>query len=299
MKKSHPPLSFIFIIFCWFYINGYALNLPSNEVSEPPAEGNFALSSSQQPGPFFSFGQNIVGKNQLQLFIIPNYQKSTGKVDQSQLTSSLLYGISDSASLLISVPFALNYHSDLKHSNGLADSGLQFEYDFYDLSTAHYTAAATIVTALTLPTGSYAKSPTTGNGSFSSFLGTTYNQTYVDWLWFVSPAVIINANHNNIHMGTQYLYQMGSGRALASVKDKYILFALLELDGLYAQRNKILGAFDPNSGGNTLLITPSLSFSTPKIIAQLGISLPISQSLNGVQTLNQYALLASFAWTFQ
>lgn len=43
---------------------------------KPPSIGNFSLPSSQQPGPFFSFGQNIVDKHQLIVSYNPSYTYS-------------------------------------------------------------------------------------------------------------------------------------------------------------------------------------------------------------------------------
>lgn len=45
----------------------------SESQNEPPNLGNFALPTSQQPGPFFSFGQSLIDKNQIQFYVSPNY----------------------------------------------------------------------------------------------------------------------------------------------------------------------------------------------------------------------------------
>jgi len=263
---------------------------------QPPNVGLFSLPSSQAPGTFFSFGQNIIDKHQLQITLDPSYIKGD---DQSflLLTPSVLYGLSDSASLYFTVPYALDYRSGNQHAAGIADSNVQFEYAFYQASDAVKTETATVVTGITLPTGSFTKSPATGFGSPTYFLGGTYNRTYVDWLWFVSPGILMLSPHSNIHYGSQYLYQFGTGHTILLIKDKYTFFGLLELDGLYSEKNKVLGQFDPDSGGNLLLLTPSVSLATEKFIVQLGLSLPVSQHLYGNQPSNKYFLAATLAWT--
>ena len=96
---------------------------------QPPNAGLFSLPTSQTPGAFFSFGQNIVDKHQLQISLNPNYTK-TDNQRFLLMTPAVLYGLSDSASLYITVPYALEYRSGDQHASGIADSNIQFEYAF-------------------------------------------------------------------------------------------------------------------------------------------------------------------------
>ncbi|MGL5742906.1 MAG: hypothetical protein ACRCXC_10400 [Legionella sp.] len=88
--------------------------------TKPPNIGNFSLASSQQPGPFFSFGQNIVDKKQLIFAANPSYLYSQ---TQSILegTPSLLDGITDSSSLLLTITLALNYKNGNQNLSGMGD----------------------------------------------------------------------------------------------------------------------------------------------------------------------------------
>ncbi|HHZ4597756.1 TPA: hypothetical protein ACWCZX_002625 [Legionella pneumophila] len=72
---------------------------------------------------------------------------------------------------------------------------------------------------------------------------------------------------------------------------------MIEGDGQYAQRNRINGDIDFNSGGNVVYVTPSLWASSKKLIAQLGVGLPVTQNLYGNQTRNSYVLVANVGWT--
>jgi hypothetical protein len=58
---------------------------------------------------------------------------------------------------------------------------------------------------------------------------------------------------------------------------------MIEFDGTYSERDKIHGITDPNSGGNVLLVTPSIWLSTDQWFVQLGVSVPVVQQLNGQQ----------------
>jgi hypothetical protein len=294
---------------CLIFLNAIVLYLLSLSINakdgstdstlqnQPPSRGNFALGSSQQPGPLVSFGQSIIDKGQLQLFLEPTYLKTRSDTYLAT-TPSILYGLYDVASLYISLPVALNYRSDPDHSSGVSDALYQLEYAFYEGSNAQYTQQATILAYATMPSGSLYKSPPTGTGSPVFFLGTTYNVMFVDWLWFVSPGVYLPTAYNELEQGNQYLYQFGLNRVFASREDKYIFAGMLELNGIYTEKSKLFGQLLPDTGGNVFGITPSLWYSTNKFIAQLGISIPLIQQLNGDQIKSNYLLSANFSWTF-
>jgi hypothetical protein len=74
---------------------------------------------------------------------------------------------------------------------------------------------------------------------------------------------------------------------------------MVEFDGTYSCRNKILGEIDPNSGGNIIYITPSLFISSKKsLVIQFGIGFPVHQHLYGNQNNKENLLEAKIFWTF-
>src|SRR5436190_21033773 len=81
--------------------------LPKNTIDDVPGKpahakqltmGNFALPTSQQPGPLIGFGQNIVEAGDRQFFLYANYLKGQQK-KYVEAVPSFVYGISDTASL--------------------------------------------------------------------------------------------------------------------------------------------------------------------------------------------------------
>ncbi|WP_233588451.1 hypothetical protein [Legionella septentrionalis] len=293
-NKTHHLVFGHFLAALLFTMDVEAISVPA---IKPPSINNFALGESQQPGPFFSFGQNIINKNQLQFFLETNYLSST---TQNLLTvvPAFLYGITDNASILVNIPVAANYSAQDSRSSGIADASIQGEYAFYNANNAKASKQATVVAAISAPTGSLKKNPPTGFGAPSYFLGTTYNEMFVDWWWFASPGVLLIEASDNAHLDTQYWYQTGLGKNLYSASNRYIFSALLELDGQYSEKDKIFGQYDPNSGGNIVYITPSVWFSTQKFTAQLGISIPITQHWNGEQGTTHYYAALLLGWTF-
>lgn len=287
MKDS---LSWFFVVFI------VCLAKTAISSSEPPSIGNFSLPTSQQPGPFISFGQNIINKGQMQWYFTTSRLQGADE-HYLYIQPQWLYGLSDDSSLLLTLPVAADYLSNDQHAFGLADASAQLEYAYHNLATSSYSQTATVVGAITAPTGSVQKNPATGYGVPSYFLGTTFNQTYINWLWYASAGGSWIQPKASYQQGAQYVYQTGLARTLSSKTNGYIMLGLLEFDGIYSMKNKLLGQPEANSGGNIVMATPSFWFSTKRFIMQLGLSLPIIQTLNGQQNKTYYMASAEIVWT--
>jgi len=277
-------------------------NLYSKEIELEKIEqlkiGNMALPGSQQPGSLFGFGQNIIAKNEIQSFVFPNFFLGKNK-SFIEVIPSVLYGIRDDLSLFIQLPIAARFKSDGLRSSGLEDLILQLEYVFYASLTETRTHQLTLVTSLSLPTGSVNKHPTTGFGSPSFFLGITANHLSTEWYCFLSSGVLLTTrNHKNSKFGNQFFYQTGFGKNIAYISEKWLLTWMLEFTGTYTQKRKINGIINPNSGGNTILFGPSLWFSTQRFILQAGIAPVIVDHLFGVQTKNRVFIALNVGWKF-
>lgn len=267
-----------------------------NAGDEPPKTGNFILQTSQQPGSFISFGENIIDKNQIQLFLMTT-DFSGNSTHNLSLTPAILYGITDNFSVFLNLPIDASLQDQPNHSSGLGDAFVQFEYAFYTKNTYSYTDQATIVGNMSVPTGSDTTNPPTGFGAPSFFLGTTFNRTYIKWLFFTSYGALLTTANGNTQFGNQFLYQAGTGRNLFDIENKWIFAWIVEADGQYTAKNKLNGITDNDSGGNTIYITPSLWVSSQRLILQLGLGFPVMQHLFGEQEQNHYLLAANLGWT--
>jgi hypothetical protein len=255
--------------------------------SEPPTIGNFSLPTSQQPAPFYSFGQNIVNKGDAQYFLTPNGSKSKTS-DYFELSSSFLYGLSDKASVLLTIPYLMNNTSGIAHSSGYSDLNVQGEYAFYNSSNSQFTTQATLLGGISFPTGSQHEIPPTGYDCPVYFVGGTYNSMFVNWLWFASTGLQQPSNTGEIHYKPQLFYQSGLGHILSSMSNHYIFLGLLELNGQTNGADKASRFTRFNSNQNTVYLTPSLWFSTKKLIFQVGVSLPVAQRLSNSQAKTDY-----------
>lgn len=298
MLRVTPCLFFLCILF--EPLQSYATtHCPPKEVKSdsPPKIGNYVFPASQQPGPLISFGQNIIKESQTKTFLFSDV--FFGSRDHSiDIIPYGVYGLTDNFSVLLAAPIAASYKQKKRHSSGFSDMFLQLEYAFYNENTSQYGEQATLVTNVSFPTGSVTKRPPTGDGSSSFFLGSTFNRTYVNWFVFTSPGVILTTSHDGQRVGNEYLYQAGIGRNFYTIDSEWIFAWLVETNGRYTEKTHIKGYSDPNSGGNLIVVTPSLWISSKKVTFQFGVGLPVVQHLFGNQTKNKYLLASNISWLF-
>lgn len=263
---------------------------------EPPKIHNFSLPTSQQPAALFGFGGNIIDQGEVQLYLFEDafFGKRKTLVD---IIPSVLFGITKDLSIFFNFPFTPLIKDGRYRSRGFEDFFVQLEYAFYNKSTSTYVDQATVLANITVPTGSSKKNPPTGFGAPSFFIGATYYRTWIDWIVFVAPGAVLTTSDHGTKFGDQFLYQFGLERYIPS-PEGWIFAAMLEVDGQYNKKNRIRGVIDPNSGGNTIWVTPSLWVSTKEMLLQFGISVPINQNLFGKQRKFDYALNINFAWSF-
>lgn len=259
--------------------------------------GNYALPVSQQPAPFISFGEFVIDKGDL-LFYIRGQQTKGRKELYAEVAPSIVYGISDSFSIYIELPIEVKQKYNGAESHGTGDVFVQFEKLVYASETKTAATEMTVVVSVGAPTGSAHKDPPTGFGAANLFFGLTASHTNKDWYFFSSLGVDLTGAHKNTKYGNQFFYEVGMSRNISYRTDKWILNWTVEFDGRYLQRDTLSGVVDCNSGGNTLLLGPSLWFSTQRLILQLGASGIVSQHLFGCQIKEQYYLAAIVGWKF-
>ena len=257
--------------------------------------GNFALPASQQPGPLVGFGQNIIDKGDFQVFLYLDQLKGKHK-NFSEAAPSILYGITDKFSLFVEQSVATTFQYGPFKSHGIEDLIAQLEGAIYERDALYSLAQVTLVGNIGFPTGSATKEPPTGFGAVSFFLGFTANYMKTDWYCFTAMAGVIPTSHHQTKFGKEFWYQFGLSKNIAYKADGWILNWMVELDGIYRQRNKFRGVVDLNSGGNFVLLGPSLWFSTRHFILQGGISAVISEHLFGVQFKDKYFAAFNIGW---
>lgn len=259
--------------------------------------GNLAFPTSQQPTPLISFGQNLIDENQFDFQMIASEFKGEDEYFIN-LEGDLIYGINENLAIIISGLDAVRFRQAETHSSGPEDSAIQFEYAPYTKAYDTFYDQMTLVANITIPTGSIKKTPPTGKGANTFFVGFTYSRVGINWFFFTSYGGIFCATSHRTTFGNQFLYQYGIGRRIFSNAD-WLFDWMLEFDGTYSCRDKIQGVTDPNSGGNIIYATPSLFLASKKhLVVQLGMGFPIAQQLYGHQNRKDYLLQTKISWAF-
>jgi hypothetical protein len=297
-------ITILLLLFCCVS-SGFAVfddqaAVTGDSMGSPPNIGNFALPSPQQPGPLMAFGQTLIGKNYLQLSaetfsLFPS--AAGGAFDN--INAAMTYGLTDNTSLFFNYPIEADYQARIHRITGLKDITLQLEHAFYTSGNVKYQEQATVLGYLSLPTQESDPNQVSpvGFGSSSFFVGATYNRTYVDWLVFASPGMLITNTSNHVRLGSQYLYQAGIGHNIFYVTNESMVFGLVEMTGQYTEKDRLFGIANPNSGGNVISLTPSFWLSTKKLIIQAGVGFPVVQNLYGTQPKTDYFIITNVTWT--
>lgn len=261
-----------------------------NKNEKPLPIGNFSVPTVTQLAPLVSFGQLLIGEKALLPQLTGTYARGHHNY-ADVIAPNFIYGIRDDLSLFFSVPFTPRSRLDSSYSSGIKDILLQFEYGFYNKSCRDYTQQTTVVANVQFPTGSSSKNPPTGAGACSYFLGFTNAYLSNNWFAFFSPGINITTTHHGTKFGNTYLYQWGFARYIERLSPQGWIFDLMiEFDGTYANKDKIQGKTDPNSGGNVIFATPSIWLSSKRWVFQFGIGFPIVQNLNGHQDKIKYSI---------
>ncbi|MCL4360808.1 hypothetical protein M1446_00455 [Candidatus Dependentiae bacterium] len=255
--------------------------------------GNLALPASQMPGPLFSFGQNIVDKNDLLGFFYVSHEKGKN-LTVNDVFVSLLYGITENCSIFFNVPITNPRQNP--QLNDVQDLNAQIEYAFYNKSNFTALNQATIVAHIALPKDRISiNSKGFLNPSF--FIGLTYSHLAIDWYYFISPGATFNTLKKNTGLGNEFFYQFGLGRNIGN-PGGWILTWIIEFDGTYRQRDKINGKINPNSGHNVIALGPVLWLSSQRISIEFGAQFPILQQIFGNQPKSSYLIELDINWKF-
>lgn len=263
---------------------------------KPPEVGNFALPTSQQPAVLIGFGGNIIDQGEIQVNLFADAFVGKKRVE-TDLFPYVLWGITDTWSVIFTFPYA-PYNQDGKDtSRGMRDCYMQLEHAFYVKSTKTYVDQATIVANISVPTGSANYLPPTGFGAPSLFIGGTYYHTTVDWFFYNAEGAVLTGSNHGTKIGDQFLYQFGYGRNIPSPPG-WIYAWVVEVDGQYNKKDRIHGIIDQNSGGNYIFVTPSLWISSKDLTVQFGVGFPLVQNLFGRQRKFDYSINFNLAWSF-
>jgi hypothetical protein len=224
-----------------------------------------------------------------------------------------LYGPTSRATIITVVPFVdfdFNAPAALAPFGiesfttfGVADIPFFFRYTFFHKDWIHQYIDLSILTGIEVPSGD---NPFTSN-SIDFPLGgivtwqSTGNEIDAD------VSYKINTEGGGIEHGDQVIYDIAYSRRLLpwqlpeqGVSNQFNL--VVELNGIYSKMDHNNPGGDDNTGGNTLLISPSLQYifgpanEGKPFSVSAGVQLPIVQDLNGTQLKTKFNTIFVFGW---
>lgn len=287
-----PVIFFIFVI-----LTDIPLCANSQSITQVK-KGNFSLPTSQQPGPLIGFGQNIVNKHDLQYYNYINHLHGNNK-KYTEVVPTILYGIRDDLSMYLQLPIAAQLKNGDFTYHGIEQFLAQFEYTPYNNGTEYAVNQFTIVSNLTINKNqTHAKNLKRSSGPASIFVGFTASHTDPKWYPFTCIGAWFPIPTGSEKAGILAFYGWGLSGNICYKADHYMLNWMIELDGIYQQKNKVMGVPEPNFGGNTIILGPSVWFSTQRLIIQVGLSGVVYEHLYGIQNKSNYYLSIDIAWKF-
>lgn len=260
--------------------------------------GNFCLPASQQPGPLFGFGQNMLDQHDLQFFTYVDDVSGNNR-SQTRVIPTCLYGIKDNFSLYTEFSIIAQAEWEGRCNHGIQYILAQLEYAIFDHLTETTTSQVTVVGNVTIPTRTCVSLPYIGFAAPTLFIGSTASHFTQHWYVYASCGGLFpQSNGRGTQFGNQVLYQAGISRNIAGIADKLIMNVTVEMIGNFSAKSQIDGIINPNFGGNTILLAPSIWISTLHWSIQVGLGGYVYQNLHGTQDALNYSWALDIGYKF-
>ncbi|MBI3994804.1 MAG: transporter [Nitrospirae bacterium] len=281
----------------------FLVSVPESSAQGPPIQTDTALIT----------GFSVAARSFLQVIEksgdLPGGEE--GRLSAKMLPIMLPYQIRPNHLVLIA---AMPYMDmDLKIKNGptLSNSGwgdlrLLAEYNLYQKDAPRLTTRAILIGGVKLSTAEDDKSGLPppmqlGTGSTDYTVGTAVSRIGHRLGYYSDLKYTIKNKGNGYEFGDTLNYDLAVGyRLLPGIYESYPakqLNLFLELNGLYAQKDRSNGQKVHDSGGHSLFLSPGIQFIPLKTaLFEASVQIPIFQDLNGDQLKTDYTYLIGFRW---
>lgn len=253
------------------------------------------------------------------------YMKSTDdpspmkrRMEVSALVTTLGYGVTRDFAVFGMLPYAdkrLSMNAggrDASRSRaGPGDLMLMGRYTAHEENGRRYTFRIAPFLGVKTPTGSDGASDSLGrlppplqpgSGSWDWQGGAVASWQTLEWGGDIQFAHQANGEANRFRAGATSRLDLSVQRRLwprtLGEGVPGFLYGGLEANLIHVAKNRGNGMDDPNSGGTTLFLTPTLQYVTRKWVLEAGIQVPVSQRLNGSALKNDYILTTGFRLNF-
>lgn len=240
------------------------------------------------------------------------------RMEVSGLMSMLGYGVTRDIAVFAVLPYvdkrlSMNMSGqDLSRSRaGFDDAMFMGRYTAYeDNATAHTFRIAPFL-GVKAPTGNDHASDNLGrlppmlqpgSGSWDWQGGAVASFQSLSWGADVQLAYQSNGEANGFRTGAVSRLDLSVQRRLwPSTLGEGVpsfLYGGLEANLIHVARDRVNGVDDPNSGGTTLFLTPTLQYVTRSWALEAGVQIPVSRHVNGSALKNDYILITGFHLNF-
>jgi hypothetical protein len=141
-----------------------------------------------------------------------------------------------------------------------------------------------------------------GTGSWNPFAGAVATYQTLDFEIDAQASYQANTTANSFSAGNvarldgSFQYRVWPRELKGGVPG--FLFAVLEANLIYQDKDRAFGVADPNSGGTSLFLDPGVQYVTKNWVLEAIVQLPAVQALNGTALRNDYIVRAGFRVNF-
>jgi hypothetical protein len=219
-----------------------------------------------------------------------------------------VYGFTSKASVLIKVPLIVKELREInaldRGDAGLGDTTVLGKYRVHTHNFKGGTSRLSLLAGLELPTGSDEERdsvgtlPQLGSGSVDVIAGGAYTYQTLDYEVDADLRYKFNRKANQFDFGDVFQYNFSFQKRISPITlpDKGIYSqwnAILEFNGIFADKNESLGEEVSDSGGHTLFLSPGIQYVSQRVVYEFSFQQPILQDLNGNQLETDYKLALS------
>lgn len=199
-------------------------------------------------------------------------------------------------------------------SSGVGDLSLVGVYRFYRRDVPRGSTQFSFIGGLKLPTGSNDRTDgdvpaltggtstriprdlQPGSGSVDGIVGIGAFQNFDRLSFYGSLQGKLNTEADDFTFGNRLHYDLTIEYVLLTERN---LLLNLELNGRYEARAEEGGKDVPNSGGNSMFISPGVQYlPVPNLVLETSVQLPILQDLNGTQLGTDFSVVAGLLYLF-
>lgn len=240
-------------------------------------------------------------------------------VDVLGAVSVLGYGATPKLALFGALPF-LNKELDVtlpagdrvtRDTTGVGDARLFGRYTLYQRDRRGSNFRIAPFAGLELPTGDdddtdrLGTLPPTlqlGSGSWDPFFGVVATYQTLAYQVDVQASYQANTEANDFEFGDEaqlnasLQYRLWPRELGAGVPG--FLYGVVEGNFVHQSKNRVAGLSDPDSGGETLFVSPGLQYVTKRWVLEAIVQVPVAQDRNGAALEDDVTVRAGFRMNF-